>query len=452
MQQPIKTPLDAGLISRVANGLRYIIGGDTAWMSPAQPLAPIATPDTAGRMFDYPVAFNTNTQPRSHEKVKFSELRGLADNLDLVRLAIETRKDQIEKMQWSIKPRDEKAKPDDRCKELVKFFAEPDKTCDWGTWLRMLIEDLLVIDAPTLYVRLTRGGAPYAFEPVDGATIKRIISVDGRTPLPPEPAYQQILKGVPAVNYTANELIYAPRNRRTNKVYGFPPVEQIIMIINIALRRQLHTLEYYTEGNVPEAITNVPENWSAQQIKEFQLYWDSIIEGNTAARRHMKFVPHGMDMKFTKQPDLKGEYDEWIARVVCYAFSLPPTAFIKQINRATADNAHQMGLEEGLMPLMLWVKRLIDRLIVQYWGWSDLEFCWTDTKDIDPKVQAEIDATYINCGVLTPNEVRARLGHEALPDDPPPAKQPQADTEDNGDDGDGAVKKKRSKACVMKLY
>jgi hypothetical protein len=35
---------------------------------------------------------------------------------------------------------------------------------------------------------------------------------------------------------------------------------------------------------------------------------------------------------------LKDDFDEWLARVICFAFSLPPTAFTKQVNRNTAEN------------------------------------------------------------------------------------------------------------------
>jgi hypothetical protein len=38
------------------------------------------------------------------------------------------------------------------------------------------------------------------------------------------------------------------------------------MTVNIALRRQMHQLQYYTEGNVPEALIGVPEAWTPDQI------------------------------------------------------------------------------------------------------------------------------------------------------------------------------------------
>ena len=72
--------------------------------------------------------------------------------------------------------------------------------------------------------------------------------------MPPATAYQQVLKGMPAVDYTRDELIYLPRNPRTHKIYGYSPVEQIVMTVNIALRRALHQLQFYTEGNIPESL------------------------------------------------------------------------------------------------------------------------------------------------------------------------------------------------------
>ena len=103
----------------------------------------------------------------------------------------------------------------------------------------MLLEDMFVIDAATLYCQRTRAGGPAALHPIDGATIKCVIDDWGRTPAVPPPAYQQVLKGLPAVDYTARDIIYRPRNGRVHKVYGYSPVEQVLMTVNIALRRQV---------------------------------------------------------------------------------------------------------------------------------------------------------------------------------------------------------------------
>jgi len=217
---------------------------------------------------------------------------------------------------------------------------------------------------------------------------------------------------VPAVDYAADELIYAPRNPRVHKAYGFSPVEQVQMSVNIALRRQIYQLQYYTEGNVPEALIGVPENWNPDQIRQFQAYWDSLNAGDTAERRHAKFVPGGVAKTFVpvREPAMKDAFDEWLARVVCYVFSVPPSAFTGQVNRATADTAQDVALSEGMAPLQLWVKHLLDRVIAEDFASPDLEFAWDQDKDTDPAQTASIASDYVRSGIKSINEVRAELG------------------------------------------
>jgi hypothetical protein len=414
------TSLPPHFVQRAVEGLRYIISGITpeTWFGPLQPLPPQAPPDVGGRQLDYPFGYNLAIAPRSDEPISFAQLRSLADGFDLLRTVIETRKDQVERLRWTIRcsdPGDGKPRnrdDDPRIAEIEAFFRLPDGVHFWSTWLRQLLEDLFVVDAPTLYLRRNRGGKLSALEIVDGTTIKRLIDADGRTPAPPDPAYQQVLHGLPAADFTTSELIYRPRNLRPHKLYGYSPVEQIVMTVNIALRRQLHQLAYYTEGNVPEALIGTPESWSPQQIKEFQQYWDALLEGNLAQRRHAKFVPGGVAKTFipTRDAELKGAYDEWLARIVCFAFSISPQGFLAQMNRATAETAQQTAISEGLAPIQNWVKQLVDYLLITEFDAPDLEFCWRDEREVDPQQAASVAQIYVAHGIKTVNEARSDLG------------------------------------------
>jgi hypothetical protein len=384
------------------------------WFGPQNPLAPIAPPDVAGRQFDYPPGYNLVTRPRAYEPIGFFELRALADCYDLLRTIIETRKDQVARLGWSVKPRRRRVAVanDPRITRIEAFFARPDGANAWEPWLRTLLEDLFVIDAPTLWAERTRGGDLLRLHPIDGATIKRVIDQWGRTPLPPYPAYQQVLHGMPAVDYTARDIIYRPRNPRVHKVYGFSPVEQIIVTVNIALRRQVYQLQYYTEGNVPEALIGTPDAWMPDQIERFQLYWDALNAGNTAQRRRARFVPGGVAKTFipTKEPELTGATDEWLARLCCFAFSVSPQPFVRQMNRATAETAQDQATAEGLAPIRQWVKQLVDDIIAEEFAAPDLEFLWQDDAPADPAKAASIATDYVKAGIKSINEVRAELG------------------------------------------
>lgn len=418
MTQPVKTPIAPGIIARVVAGVKFMVrGGDTVWMGPGQPIipSPQTQEDVKGRQFDYITGFNTRTTPRDEENVSFYQLRAFADGLDILRLVIETRKDQISRLKWKIVYKDADKKPDARCQKIQDALALPDQVHTWKDWIRMILEDLLVIDAPTIYPRPTLGGGLYALEPMDGALIKRVLDVNGRTPDPADgPAYQQIVKGIAAVDYTRDELIYKPRNLRTHKVYGYSPVEQIITTINIAIRRQLYQLQYYTEGSTPDLVFSVPSSWTPDQIKAFELYWNAKLSGNTDQRRRTSFVPDGVKPIDTKEKALTDEFDQWIARIVCYAFGISHQAFVKEVNKATAGTAKDIAIEEGLEPIMEWIVDLMELILSKQFKAPDLCFAWADEQDHDPLQQAQINQIYVAAKVLTPDEVRADLGRDPL--------------------------------------
>lgn len=401
----------------IAAGLRAA-GVDTVtgqWM-PAGPAPQIAvTPAPEERRFDYPVHLNSRFTPKHNEGITFGMLRQLADSYDLLRVIIERRKDQIESFEWEVIGKKGKTANKDEVERVTAFLQNPSIDYDWGQWLRAAIEDLLVCDAITMVPRFTYGDQLYSLDLIDPATIKKVIDDRGMVPLPPDTAYQQVIKGIPAVNFTTEEMFYWMRNPRTWRVYGFSPVEWIIVTVNIALQRQAFTMSYFSEGNIPEALASVPEGWTTKQIKEFQSYWDELMLGNFAHRRRLRWIPtDASKVKELKQPDHKNEFEEWLARLVCFAFSVSPSALIKDMNRATADTNREIAVEEGVVPTLNFLKRRLNYIIQRVMACPDLQFEWKMGGALDAVQQATIHGTYIDKKVLTPDEVREDLGRPAL--------------------------------------
>ncbi len=163
----------------------------------------------------------------------------------------------------------------------------------------------------------------------------------------------------------------------------------------------------------------MPDAWTPDQIKNFQDYWDLYFTGDQARRRRAKFVPGGVARTFiqTKEPELKNAFDEWIARVVCFAFSISPQPFVNQMNRATSETQKDSADEEGLLPILNWIKRLCDHVIQTLLGAENLEFSWRHEPTIDPTVQRENLVAYVSAGMMTRRRAAEIMG-EALPDDP----------------------------------
>lgn len=429
-----------GFFSQLRARLAIMIAGADAgrvFMPPQQPLQPIAQPaDYAalGRPWDYPVGWNTRVTPRTG-KVPFATLREMASaelGYDVLRLLIERTKDKILSQEWSIVPRDHAVKPDARCKELEEFFQYPDKVNTFNDWGRMLLEQTLVYDAPAVWLRPTRGGDLYSLDILDGSLISPKIMADGRLP-PPDygPAYQQVLKGLPAVDYVQPvpkgqpvpldpngqpypELLYKPRNPRVDSLYGYGPVEQIMTTIYISHAREKYFLEYYKNGSIADLIFQVPETWNPDQIKQFDSWWNSMLAGNLGNRRRAQFVPHGVEPYDIREKALTDDADQWLIRICCFAFGINPMPFIKQMNKGQEATHHQEAAEEGLEPWLKWFTDFINRVIYLKFGWRDLTFHWREDDPIDPAEQAKIDASDVQSAIYHPDEIRRKRGDEPM--------------------------------------
>ena len=156
----------------------------------------------------------------------------------------------------------------------------------------------------------------------------------------------------------------------------------------------------------------MPTSWTPDQIKQFQDYWDTEFAGDLAKRRRAKFVPGEAAAKVvqTKEPSHKDDFDEWLARIICYAFSVPPQWAVKLMNRATADNQSAQAEDEGLEPTKEWVKDLIDEIIAEEFALPDLELAWLDEDEAAPKGMEAVLEGRLKLGAVTLNEMRDALG------------------------------------------
>src|SRR5271154_6596650 len=134
------------------------------------------------------------------------------------------------------------------------------------------------------------------------------------------------------------------------------------------------------------------------------------MSGNSARRRMTKFMPADFRLIEWRQPPLKDQYDEWLAKLICYAFSVPASAFVSQVNRATSETLRQQATLEGLVPLKAWVKNALDHVIQVCMNEPALEFVWVGDDAVDPLEQAQTLQILVGVGIKTREEARADLG------------------------------------------
>jgi hypothetical protein len=297
---------------------------------------------------------NIRFTPRDDAEYSAAQLRRFSKYV-LARICIENNKDILTRMPHKVqlkalpgetaKERATRSKGDEKLKKLNLFFERPDSEHDWPEWSRPIIEDMLTIDAASIYVGRKVSGEIAELRWVDGASVTRLVDQHGWTPKPPNPAYQQLWQGYPRLDLTTDQLIYRPRNivpRNTESsfLYGLSPTEQIVDEIKIGIARLQFILDFYTEGSIPGGMIFAPRDTAPDKIKEAQQWLDSDLGGNLAKRRRIQimqgFQSEGKaeQIVFPKEPALSDIFDEIHIRKVCFAYGTSPQRLMRMINRS----------------------------------------------------------------------------------------------------------------------
>jgi portal protein len=392
--------------------------------SPFQPVVPFGPPYVNyPRTYDYPVGLNLDFTSQGRLTF-FKLLQVMSRSWGILRTVIETRKDQLMRIPWDVQLKDKPKGTDPRLTELRAFLKYPDKQNTFNQWMRLQLEDLFVTDTANYYVWKDRGGKPFALMHVAGETIKPLIDDAGRRPMYPNPAWQQLIKGLPWQNLDESEFVYAPmRPTPQEPIYGYSPVQQIYIEILQGIKKMLYKLSYWEDGTIPQMIITVPAGWTPEQLAAFQAHMDVMLAGNIPFKSRIRFMPSEskpFDLKNANGELLKTEEDEWLTRLVCYAFSVPSQPFMRQMNRATAESAAEEAEEEGLHPTMTWVKECLMDPIIQNpglgFGYDDVEFVWQPEAEVDTQKQMTVITGYVKEGIMTPDEGRDQINLPPLPD------------------------------------
>lgn len=370
-----------------------------------------------GAFYGYP--FSGGTNRKDVGSMTFEALRQFSVVYDVARACINQRKRQIDNLDWNIVPIDETddgAKHEANIEMLREFFLEPVHNTDFKMFIDKIIEDLMVFDAIVLWKDKLFKGDIAELMPVDAATIRIKITQDGTLPEPPEAAFQQIIKGTVYGEYSTDEMIYKMMNPRNNTPYGLSPLESLMIGVDSALRSQLYNASILAEGSVPEGFFALPDDWSAEQIKDYQMWFDAMMAGNPKFQSRIKFMPGGKGVGYmpTKKPeDMKFiEFEKWLLIKTCAMFDVQPQdiGFIENVNYSNSQTQQQLGSQRGLVPTAKFIKRIFDEIIRKDFGIKDLEFEWQGLQATDEDFELRRDEIMLRAGAYTIDEWRAKQG------------------------------------------
>jgi len=427
------------------------------------PLRPDGRPDP--RRFEYQVAQNINvTETRL---ISFKTLRAAADQIDILRRCVEVTKSKLSGLDWDIvlgsdasekiaaesggdhvramaKARE---KYTDEINRVREFWENPDRAngLTFTDWLMIAAEETLVIDALAIFPQPTVGGDLYGLQILDGATIKPLIDDRGMRPAPPSPAYQQILYGFPRSEFSANaddpaadgeftadDLAYMVRNRRTTSVYGYSPVERALPLADIYLRRQQWIRAEYTDGVMPDLMFTTDAEWGTNPdlLRAYENILNDDLAGQTEQRKRARLLPTGLTPISNEGygEKFKDTLDDYLITSICGHFGVQPAEIGFSPKGGLGGAGFQEGQAEnaeaiGIQPLANWYSKMITNLSYAYLGMPrELEFKLMTSKRMDNESNARKSQIEITSAGKTINERRSELGLPLL--DTPQADMP----------------------------
>jgi hypothetical protein len=417
MSQQAAIPMPP-ISSMVERGAAEILAFGDQFLGPGTPMNTFRG-GYPPRTMDYPASVNIRILPDR----PFLVLKNLAA-WDPVRYCMERRKYGIKSRRWAIVPEDpdlkKTSKYDKAIKDLTTYWKMPDpqNKQTFDLWSSSLLEMSFTWDAAPVMRWPTRDGKGIACHRlIDGSTIVPKLDSLGNTPLPPAPAYQQAIKGIPLTEYSSEKLLYLVRNPRPDSPYGMSEVEWLMICVNIALRRDTSDLLHWTTGNVPYGFGETPEDWTPQQIEEWGKVWDDMMSGDLIERSKIKWGPHGMNFKEFQQRN-QGSQDwkfyEWSARRACAIFGISPTAYAGQVNRATAETAEEAQGELAEEPLCQWLEQIITTEIQTVQGQPDLCFRFVTEKQHNDLETAQANKEKIFSGQTSLDEILNEAGQDEI--------------------------------------
>ena len=408
------------------------------------------------RRWEFDVASNINVT--SNRLIPFKTLRSAADQIDILRRCIEVKKRKLIGLEWDIVLSNDaiekvakelgvtplqaqqiaKEKYSNDISRLKEFWKNPDPSngLTWHDWLSMVLEDSNVIDAVAVWPQSTVGGDLKGLQVLDGSTIKPLINERGMRPEAPHPAFQQILYGFPRNefaaatvseetdgDFSADELAYFIRNKRTFSTWGYSPVERSLSLATLYLLRQQWIRAEYTDGVLPELMFKTGADFTADQKRAWENVFNDDLAGQTEQRHRATILPQGFEPIIVEGYAEKLNnmvLDDFFITAICGHFDVQPTEIGMMPKSGLGGKGMHEGQAEsseviGTSPDAVWLAGVVNQLSYSFAGMPrELEFRFIGGGRKDELSRAQADQILINTGVKSRNEARADRGLSLL--------------------------------------
>ena len=393
-----------------------------------------------GEWYDKPTAFS------------FETMRAMCDQTPILSSVILTRQRQVKRFcrppeggkgpGFQIRLKDASAKVGNDEQQSIQLLQNFFTNCGWesnprqrmrlkrdnfSSFMAKVTRDTLIMDSAGIETEYKRDKARGmdGFYAVDGSTI-RLCSESGYDG-DDEIFALQVVEGSIRAAYTYDDLIYVPRNPRSDVLvggYGMSETELLVRVVTGFLNAMTYNLKYFDSNAIPKGLLHLTGDYSTEDMSAFKRYWNSMVKGINNAWTLPVMVSKNQESKAAFENfgvDISEMmFSKWmtfLTSIICAIYGMAPDeinfeSFTNGTSSLSGSDTEEKLInskDKGLRPLLTHFEDLFSDYIVSDFG-DKYCFRWTGLDEKDPsQLWTEEQA------ISTVNEARKARGQDAVP-------------------------------------
>jgi len=298
----------------------------------------------------------------------------------------------------------------------------------FSQFMSKLVRDSLTFDAAPIETEQRKGV---------GEGINGLYAVDGATiRLCDDEGYQgndeffavQIIQQQVRTAYTYDNLIYEPRNPRTDvraNGYGIGEAELLVRVVTGWLNALTLNIKGFSDNAIPRGILHLSGDYGQKDLAAFRRYWNSMVKGVNNA--------WAMPILVSKDQESKAEFSaidtgfsemyfsKWmtfLTSIICAIYSIAPdeinfeafSAGHSALSGKDTEEKITASKDKGLRPLLSYFESIFTDYVVADFD-QKYVFRWTGLDEKDQEKEWEAKKL-----TMTLNELRAEQGLQPIED------------------------------------
>lgn len=304
------------------------------------------------------------------------------------------------------------------------------KRDSFGTFMNKVTRDTLTMDSVGIELewKKNRAAGIDGFYAIDGGSI-RLCAEEGYEG-DDEIFAVQVLNGQVNTAYSVDDLIYIPRNPRTDVTvggYGLSETELLIRVVTGFLNAMTYNQAGFDKNSIPKGLLSLVGSYSREDLAAFKTYWASTVRGVENSFGMPVLVSKDTDSKATFTP-IESQFNDmaftkfitFLTSMACSIYGLSShelgidafTAGASSSLNHGSDTEEKLQYSEdsGLRPLLAYFENLFTDYMVAEIN-PDWLFRWTGLDQEDATRKFEKQKL-----ILTVDEMRAQEGYQSHPD------------------------------------